>query len=426
MTWLITFIQHVGTWNVDVSDIDNQFQYKKLELCDFTARKEKMELEVRKSTLNYRVSRLLFLFLIDFLDGIDLAVILNKDRRDHFFHGNPSKKVAWCWWTAIIVFDIVMLAFTIRYALSTTESVQYIWFLIIVIWFIVDVFFINTFLTLWTQVLLPSFSYSHIKRVKSAVIGHLLDAVRRRQVSTSFNAASHFFVSHRLAASLTEIESDAKNAILSFHTLWPQMEFVNQGIIPPPSSSNRFLRGIVSGSVKMSPLVCDFTAATVISLLLGIILIILGVAYQKNPVIAFSSAAGMLCLVLLIFMLGAWSKGKNDSLSLINQKWNSAMQTDSNPFAYEMSFSDRHANDYSFSETNPYASDFSLKREVRDGGKSMEVVRCELRDDDCDNQEYVLGGDEYEQVEITEADYPEMVTSDVALQDFDTEHEAMI
>ena len=411
---------------MDVSDIDNQFQYKKLELCDFTARKEKMELEVRKSTLNYRVSRLLFLFLIDFLDGIDLAVILNKDRRDHFFHGNPSKKVAWCWWTAIIVFDIVMLAFTIRYALSTTESVQYIWFLIIVIWFIVDVFFINTFLTLWTQVLIPSFSYSHIKRVKSAVIGHLLDAVRLRQVSTSFNAASHFFVSHRLAASLTEIESDAKNAILSFHTVWPQMEFVNQGIIPPPSSSNRFLRGIVSGSVKMSPLVCDFTAVTVISLLLGIILIILGAAYQKNPVIAFSSAAGMLCLVLLFFMLGAWSKGRNDSLSLINQKWNSAMQTDSNPFAYEMSFSDRHANDYSFSETNPYASDFSLKREVRDGGKSMEVVRCELRDEDYDNQEYVLGGDEYEQVEITEADYPEMVTSDVALQDFDTEHEAMI
>ena len=317
-------LKQLGSWGVSENNFNNPLNFEKLESCDSAARGEKAALETQHTSLKDKVSRLLFLFLVDFLDGIDLAVVRNKDKRDRYFGGDaPSKVAMYCGWLMLVVLDIAMIGYTLLFALNASGNSQYAWCVTFAVWLFVEIVFISTIVTLWVHVWLPSFSYSGLQRVKTAVIQHLLRAADNIHAQTSFNAASHFFVSVRLASSLTEMDSDAKTAVLAFNTEWPREEFVRQGVVPSGSAASGVWYHLVRGSVSMPPVAHDVLVTTAVSLLVALIAWFLGAVYQTSPAIALAAVGVLICIIASIYVVGACSSGRGESLSPGERDWES-------------------------------------------------------------------------------------------------------
>ena len=69
----------------------------KLISCKQTTQREKNDLNNQNATLNMAVPRLLYLFLADFLCGIDLSVLTFKDRLDRRFVASGNSSIVKTW-----------------------------------------------------------------------------------------------------------------------------------------------------------------------------------------------------------------------------------------------------------------------------------------------------------------------------------------
>jgi hypothetical protein len=247
--------------------------------------------------------------MIDFMSGIDLAVLSFKDKRDRYYRvGSASDEVRHCCWVVFVVLDAAMIGYTIMFAVSASRNSQYAWFITFIVWLVVEIVFVSTLVALWTHVLLPSFSYAGVKRVEKAVLGHLLDSDNETQEEApAFNAAAHFFVSHRLATFLAEIDSEAKTAVLNFATVWPREAFVALGIVPAGSEESGLWFRIVLICVSMHHPEHDVLIMTVCSLVMGFITLLLATSYQATPIVALIVVILLCCGVMLIYLSGIYS-----------------------------------------------------------------------------------------------------------------------
>jgi hypothetical protein len=318
----------VDAWGNNDSSFHNPLNFHKLELCDNAVRREHADLMNAHISLDDKTSRLMYLFLLDFLDGVDFAILSCKDKRDRYYRTSaPSKMATYFGWTLFIGLDVFMIAYTVLFNMNASGMSQYAWCVTFSIWLLVDLLFVNTAMTLWTHVFLPSFSYAGINQVKAAVIQHLFD-VNKNPVQSSFNAAKHFFVSVRLASLLTDIDSDMRTAVMSFHTEWPREKFVGQGVTPSGSNASGFLYPFVHVCASLHPVVHDILMTTILSILAGLITLLHGMAYSESPIIAFGSASVFLCLVLSIYIGGACCSKNDLSLNSEERKWENFSRCD--------------------------------------------------------------------------------------------------
>ena len=285
----------------------------KLQLCDKAARIEKATLSLRNPPLKDMVSRLLYLFLLDFLSGVELELMYFKDKRQNY----RSIRINWgaiivFSWLMLICFDTIALGNTIKFALNSSTDSNYVWCITVALWTIVDAVFISTFITLWTHVLLPSRLFSRIKILKSLVVGQLVYYHDNSFVHDVFNAASHFFVSVRLASLLPNIHGDVKSALFSYSTVWPREHFRSQGVVPFGAEMSHFWNLIVKFCVLTNPYIYDVIITTIVSLLVGVAVLLEGVALLTRPVLGFT-VLGIIGLVIIFVVFYGMYAGRNRS-----------------------------------------------------------------------------------------------------------------
>jgi len=297
---------------------------RKLKSAEATAHNEKTTLSDRSFSLKTAISRLLYLFLEDFVDGIDLSNMRNKDKRGRLFFSTGAiswlrKIVAWVVFTGL---NMAMLCYTLVFAFSASHRSQYAWGVTLAVWFLVEILFVSTVVTLWTHVWVPSFSHAAVKRTKTAIVRHLVTAAdNTTDHPGSFNAAKHFFASHRLAAMLPEIEGDAKTAVLKFSTEWPREQFVAQGVVPSGSATSGLWYHIVRCSVSLHPVVHDVLLSTVVSVLMGCVTVVIGSVYETNSVLSLAVIGVLLCMVLSVLVACAYLSTREIRISPQEMEW---------------------------------------------------------------------------------------------------------
>jgi hypothetical protein len=172
-----------------------------------------------------RGKRLLQLFVLDLMVGINGQIVSNKLKRD-FAEVEPvsipSKVVA----TGLVGSSILgMLLYIYLFAMQQSESCQQAWLNSFFIWLVFDVTLASTGCVLITHVLIPMFALTDIAKVKKKV---LTDILRYKQEidhniasgHSAFNSAKYLFVSHRVAARFPDIPGSAD--ILNYSTQWPK------------------------------------------------------------------------------------------------------------------------------------------------------------------------------------------------------------
>jgi len=299
----------LDAWGLSDHNFDTTNNFDSLTKCDLIARKEKAAMSVDVNSLDAIISRLLFIFFADFVDGIDSSVLTYKDERWRCYlqQGSNNKVETSIVRAFFLVVDMAMIGCTVIFALSASRDVQYAWCQTFAVWIVVEVLFVSTVVALWTHVWLPSFSYSALQRTKDAVIQHLLMTTVGEPGLHAFNAAKHFFVSHRLAALLPEIESDAKTAVLKFSTEWPRERFVAQGVVPRGSATSGLWYHIVRGCANMHHPEHDMLVLTITSLVVGFITMLLGVTYRNTPDLALTISCLLGFVFVCIWLVGAIS-----------------------------------------------------------------------------------------------------------------------
>ena len=319
-------------WNMGDYNKDNSQNFVFLKKCDEAAKNEETALQSMGSTFDETISRLMYLFLADFIGGVDISILHNKDIRDRNYlvstanNGVPNYGVL----LTLIGLDMSMIGYTVLFALNASTESQYAWCKTFAVCLLVETVFVNTMVTVWTHVWIPSFSYAAIQRIKSAVIKHLVPTspIDRGDVSFTFNASKHFFVSHRLAALLTEVDSDVKTAVLHFSTPWPLEQFVTRGVVPHGSEAFGLWYHLVRCCISMHPFVHDLVITTVFSVLTGIATVILGSFYESNSTVTIAVVGILVCVVLCLLLAGAYIFDETFRHNEREIEWNSENRTD--------------------------------------------------------------------------------------------------
>jgi hypothetical protein len=402
----------------------------KLISCKQTTQREKNILNNQNATLNMAVPRLLYLFLADFLCGFDLSVLTFKDRLDRRFvvSGNSSIVKTLGLMIVCIGVNMLMLGYTMYFAVTASTKSQVAWCVTFALWIFVEIVFVSNVEAMWTHVFVPSFSYSVLKRNKNAVIRHLISDRDYSANLSTFNAASHFFVSHQLAASLTQIQSDAKAAILKFSTPWPREQFIAQGVIPAESEASGLLYRLVNSCVSMHTVAYELLISLVISIVMSTILVLLGPFYDKNSVAVLVLAGLLVTVVGGVYMAGIVSSTANDSLSLMNKKWDSVMcpQGDSNDMTWHIK--EQFSNENFDGEYHVVGLEEVDQVDTVDVGLSS--ARLQLMDRRSDNtlNEIVLGDDDRDEVESNHTCDERVLSAVLCVESYDVgdKHEAMI
>lgn len=221
-----------------------------LRSCDGAARQESRAFSKRPFGEAEKISRLIFLCVSDHLSGLELTVLKNKDLRDQReLHGTtrPScflKKVPHFLLcvgkVSFIAVVAAMLAYSIWFSLVYSELRLQAWVRTFVFWAVIEVALSSTFISIWSNVIVPLCVYQRVVEKRNKVYGIIsgrrgcidvsdIDrgADRKENVREQFNAAAHFFVSVRLASQLPVMVGRAertRQAVLSLNTAWPHGE----------------------------------------------------------------------------------------------------------------------------------------------------------------------------------------------------------
>jgi hypothetical protein len=341
MLFVFTFDPLLGVWGFEMSVTDNELTNirQKLELTDSAARLEGALLDNHNTSHSFIISRLLFLFLLDFVNGIDLAVLSFKDKRNKYFRpGVYSDETRKFIWAMCVGLDCLWIGFTLYFAGTASRNAQYAWCVTFALWLLIEVLFVSSCVALWTHVWLPSFSHHSIQKIRHHIQRYLTHDEKQGQ-DLLFNAAAHFFVSQRLATSLVEIESRAKDAVLRFSTEWPREQFVVQGVVPKGSDESGPWYHFVRFCVSMRQPELDMLVWTVISLILGCITVLLGIAYQIYPSLTLVLVAFVVGSVVIANLIGVHSILKSDSVLL--RVMRSTMTSFGRDFQSKSSIADR-------------------------------------------------------------------------------------
>ena len=159
--------------------------------------------------------RLLYLFQLDLLPGLQGEILDAKQRRDDKYLAKRSQLVKVLGWLYILALDVGMLFYVFLFAVQQDASHQRAWAKSFGIWLIMAIGLVSTMVVLLMHVLIPSLIMQDIRKIKLKLRENvasyyektMANEAREREGELAmvdaasdheFNAAKYLFVSYRL------------------------------------------------------------------------------------------------------------------------------------------------------------------------------------------------------------------------------------
>ena len=267
-----------------------------------------------------RGKRLLFLFQRDLLPGINGKILETKANRDSDRQKEVSFSTKVGGWIYIVVLNASMLFYIFLFAVSQTSQRQQAWLQSFLVWLVMEIFLIGTAVVLLTHVVIPSFTFSELKKIKNYLLQSFRNHRRKQlkgqknkqqtQEEKEFNSAAYLFVSYRIAQLYPELLES--KVILNFSTAWPVQTYNRQTDMT--KSYKGSLKSIQSGvanvaiflitnAIELPPSLHDMTIGMVSAVTMGYFVLIHVQLYQLYPVLVIIPSA--VIGVLVHFMVKA-------------------------------------------------------------------------------------------------------------------------
>jgi hypothetical protein len=292
--------------------------------------------------------RLMFLFQKDLLPGVNAMILESKGQRD-FVGGAGTvdfNKKAMAW-TFIGLLNVSLIFYIYLFSLRQTGKRQEAWFRTFIVWLILEVFVMSTFVVLVMHILIPMLTMRdlhHVKRrLKLTIVDYLAD-IRGQAASSgggggraaqggdrmngahAFNVAEYLFVSTRLCTFYSGLKE--AQIIQRFSTPWPHQSYrrtksLSTGYRKRFSTLFQgftlilvfFLKGILVMPSNVQDMLLSICTVVVV----GNILSYSVQLYNVNP------ALGVLPFVALVMLLAISvascfsSKGRGESANSVSQ-----------------------------------------------------------------------------------------------------------
>lgn len=187
--------------------------------------------------------RLLYLFQKDLLPGVKGQILESKDRRNHAKVKAVSKSAKSLAWFVLILMNTGMLFYIFLFAVSQDSVRQRAWAQSFVMWLVVEVALVSSFVVLVMHVGIPMLVMQDVKQIQKKLVGNIKEFYKDMQVQRklhqlpqataadstpvseleTFNAAKYLYVSHRVARVVPE--SHIAKMILHFRSPWPKQSY---------------------------------------------------------------------------------------------------------------------------------------------------------------------------------------------------------
>lgn len=191
-----------------------------------------------------RGRRLLFLFQKDLLPGVNAMILESKGKRDFVADVHKveryQKALAWGF---ILMLNTTLLFYIYLFAIQQSSDRQEAWFVTFLIWLILEVCLMSTFVVFVTHFLIPSIVMQDLKKVKRRLLQTIRDYKKNiareglAKTKSEFNVADYFFVSSRLSTLYPDLVES--KIIQKFTSPWPHQSYLRTRSISK-SYSKRF------------------------------------------------------------------------------------------------------------------------------------------------------------------------------------------
>lgn len=201
--------------------------------------------------------RLLQLFQMDLLPGINAMIIESKAVRDANSAAPVTSFEKSFAWIFVVALNLAIMFYVYLFAVNQTNERQSAWFQTFIVWLLMEVFVISTLMVYVNHFLMPSLAMRDVQKVKQKLRKTILDfrtSIKRngtiKHVSESeteiyndkrvdaspftlasskndcdvFNVADYFFVSNRVAKKYPSLL--ASKIILQFTSPWPHQSYL--------------------------------------------------------------------------------------------------------------------------------------------------------------------------------------------------------
>lgn len=259
--------------------------------------------------------RLLFLFQLDLLPGVQGRILEAKANRDQQKRSSVEWSTKIAVWLIVGLMDIGMLFFIFLFALTQDYHRQNAWFLSFVMWLVVEVCLSSTNTVIVTHMVIPTIIMKDINVIKKRLVDNIRDyqssltadskKKRKKEEETNkFNAADYLFVSNRLAKSYPDMKES--QIITMFSTPWPRVSYqrvhdetkgYNQSFKAFKRAAVTVLVLILSNLVTIPTSVQDVFTDLVVNVVLFYIILFHIQLYEIFPLFAF------LPLILLLVVI---------------------------------------------------------------------------------------------------------------------------
>ena len=196
---------------------------------------DKTDNEKREALLDkQRNNRLLYLFQCDLLPGITGKILESKEKRDNAKKDGVSLSLKIFGYITFLLSVMGMVFYVMLFALQQNESRQSAWLLSFILWLLVEIFFVSSFMVIFTHIIVPFCIIGDLHKIKhklmkninsyrksllasSRTISSSASAAKQKEqgaVGTSnlskqpiaeFNAARYLFVSLHVAARYSDL-----------------------------------------------------------------------------------------------------------------------------------------------------------------------------------------------------------------------------
>eukprot|EP00602_Paraphysomonas_sp_CaronLab_P009942 CAMPEP_0185035854 /NCGR_PEP_ID=MMETSP1103-20130426/27905_1 /TAXON_ID=36769 /ORGANISM="Paraphysomonas bandaiensis, Strain Caron Lab Isolate" /LENGTH=2281 /DNA_ID=CAMNT_0027573125 /DNA_START=277 /DNA_END=7122 /DNA_ORIENTATION=- len=245
-------------------------------------------------------SRLVFLFLRDFLVGSVLQIVSSKDRRDNKKQSVVGVHWKAAGWVLYVCANAGMFCYIIIFAVNEDRPRQRAWVFTYFAYLIMDIFLVSVFFVLWTHVCIPLAASKPVQLARENLVRIILDLQSSDRPPSTFNAAKYLFTSHRVASALTSVEE--QSVVMRFGTVWPKTYFESQRVVLPGTHSKPlgWFYSIAAACVAMPLFVHDFVVSLILTAGIGYIAILHVHLFRVNPGYVVIPAAGVIALVFIL------------------------------------------------------------------------------------------------------------------------------
>jgi len=278
-----------------------------------------------------RGMRMLLLFQQDLLNGAKGDILAEKGKRNMHVLSERTFGVKLAGWVTVLSLNFLMFAYIILFALQQSQARQGAWAKSFVVWLISEIFFVSTGVCFIMHCMIPLVVMRDLEKCKRKLLdnirdfkhSNLQDKASEETDSTPFNAASFFFVSHRVAELVPNLRES--KIILHFKTQWPKSSYVQVKDVSSSynsvgqalgRSASMVILQLLGGLVSVGPAIQDAIMELFSTFVVGYTVLIHIRLYNFN--VAFVLFPAIVCLLIGHFLL-KWNSSSNKLRTLLNE-----------------------------------------------------------------------------------------------------------